>query len=99
MSILCFFQNNRDRKPPVTKQASPRSSLLKLVPLAAKHASPESAAGKFLNGIDRQLLPPLNVIPTKNFPSTGSPITIPLCSFQNSIASRNIPLVLFSKTT
>ena len=32
----------------------------------------------------------------KNRPPTGSPTTIPLCSFQNSIASRNIPFVLFS---
>src|SRR6266487_2040397 len=91
--------NILDFVPPLTNTASSRSKALIFVPLAAKQASPLFATGRFARGISLHALPPSKVLSIKNLPSIGSPIIIPLCSFQNSMASKNIPLVLFSYTT
>src|SRR6266487_2447340 len=91
--------NILDFVPPLTNTASSRSKALIFVPLAAKQASPLFATGRFARGISLHVLPPSKVLSIKNLPSIGSPIIIPLCSFQNSMASKNIPLVLFSYTT
>src|ERR1051326_8391185 len=98
-SITEFAVKTRDLFPPLTKTVLCASSARMLVPLDAKQASPLSAAGHFSNGSSRQLLPPSTLLVMKNLPLMGSPTTVPLDSSQNSIASRNIPFVLFSYTT
>ena len=50
-----------------------------LVPLDAKQASPESAAGSLSKDVACHDLPSSKVCAIKNFPLMGSPITIPLC--------------------
>src|SRR4029078_4462949 len=94
-----FVVNTLDLFPPLTKTDLCASISRMLVPLDAKHASPLSATGRLFKGSSCQLLPPSELLVIKNRPSIGSPTTVPLCSSQNSIASRNIPFVLFSYTT
>ena len=69
-----------------------------LVPLEAKQPSPVSALGNSMKGMSCQVSPPSKLRVTKNRPLTGSPTTMPLLIFQNSMASRNMPGVVFSYT-
>src|SRR5882672_2106253 len=71
--------------PPVPNQASPFPRAIRQVPLAAKAPSLESAGGATRR---RQCTPPSSVANITNFPSTGSPTTIPCCASQNAIASQ-----------
>ena len=96
MSTFLFLINKFDRNPPVTKYTSSFPRLLMLVPLLAKQASPLSATGQFCFGISCHVFPPSKVLAIKNLLFTGSPKTIPLFSFRKSMASKNIPFVLFS---
>src|SRR6185312_6791938 len=89
---------SRERGPPLTKQASSRSRARTFVPLEAKQPSPESAFGISRKGMSCQVSPPSKERVTKKRPFTGSPTTMPLLMFQNSIASMNIPRVLFRYT-
>src|SRR4051794_8298917 len=91
--------NTLDLFPPLTKTVLCSSNARMLVPLDAKQASPLSALGQFPIRSSCQVLPPSELLVMKNLPLRGSPTTVPLRSSQNSIASRNIPFVLFSYTT
>ena len=65
------FQKKRERLPPLIKQASARFKRRTLVPLEAKQASPESAAGSLSKEVGCQLVPPSKVRANEKFPVDG----------------------------
>jgi len=70
-----------------------RSSFMtaRLVPEAAKAASPASASGRESGGKRAQVAPPSVVEMIKNCPSIGSPTASPFFSSKKASPSRNTP--------
>ena len=83
-----------DARPPVTKKYRPFPDALMLVPLDAKQPSVLSAAEWLSFALSTSFLHPC--VGTKSFPSTAITDDYTIYRSEKSIASRNIPLVLFS---
>src|SRR5690348_1351028 len=70
-----------------------------MVLLAAKQASPGSAAGIFFAGKGLQCLPPSLVCRKKNLPFNGSLTAMPRRSFQNAMPSKKMSLLVLVYTS